>query len=469
MSGHRASPFSPRTALALVVVGALAFIALLWSIGAGMADAEPRAFGNHAGGKGLNGYSALYQYLDARGFAVSKVQSRPALKQDGLLVLTPNHETKIKEVAEAVKAHRFIGPTILIMPKWQAMPIPRGLSPKARDGFAILIEPELPDWRGFYDDITVDVDAQGGSAEAGRWYGFDTNASLPDPKQVISAHGGRLVPLVETGTSARTLAGYLADGGNYPALRERALTAEPQPEADEEETPSPIAAAPDPAETGTTPPPPVIRVTTNHAKSYEDAYPLILVFDADLFDNYGMARQQNALMAERMILAALDGGDRKVVFDLTLAGYGRSQSLLELAFTPPFLAATLCLLLAAAVALWRAYFRFGPALIEGRSLAFGKRALVGNAAGLLRRAKRLHLVGAPYADAARDRLVKALALPRRLDAEQAEAAIDRALAARDPSAIPFSRAAAQLRAAQGPRDMLRAAQTLHSLERTLTR
>jgi len=482
MSSRRASPFSPRTVLGLVLVGALAFVALLWSIGAGMADSEPRAFGGHAGGKGLNGYSALYQYLDARGFAVNKVQSRGALKQPGLLVLTPTHEAKIKDIAEAVEQHRFIGPTVLIMPKWRAFQIPRQLSPKAKDGFVALIEPDIPDWKGFHDEITVNLDAQGETDAAKRWFGFDSNAPLPDPKQVISASGGRLVPLVETGTSARPLAGYLADGGDYPGLREQALTAEPEPEETGlEDYPAEAApAADDPAadetlegmdqdQSAQADPQPTVSVNLPGNVNYEDAYPLVLVFEADLFNNYGMARQPNALMAERLMLAALDGEERKVTFDLTLAGYGRSQNLLELAFTPPFLAATLCLLLAALVAGWRAYFRFGPPLIAARSLAFGKRALVGNSAGLLRRAKRLHLVGAPYADAARERLTKALALPQRLDSAAAELAIDRALAVRDPAATPFSEAAAALRGAKGPRDMLRAAQTLHSLERILTR
>ena len=119
------------------------------------------------------------------------------------------------------------------------------------------------------------------------------------------------------------------------------------------------------------------------------------------------------------------------------------------------------------MALWRAYHRFGPPLLAARSIAFGKRALVANAAGLLRRAKRLHLLGGPYADAARERLVKALALPARLEPEAAEAAIDRALAVRAPDAQTFTAAAADLRAAKRPRDMLRAAQRLNSLERIL--
>jgi hypothetical protein len=78
-------------------------------------------------------------------------------------------------------------------------------------------------------------------------------------------------------------------------------------------------------------------------------------------------------------------------------------------------------------------------------------------------------LGAPYADAARERLIKALALPSRLSHEQAEAAIDRALSARAPGSALFSDTTAQLRAARKPIDLLRAARQLHALERTLTR
>ena len=92
-----------------------------------------------------------------------------------------------------------------------------------------------------------------------------------------------------------------------------------------------------------------------------------------------------------------------------------------------------------------------------------------NAAGLLRRAGRLHLVSAPYADAARERLARALALPRMADAKATEAAIDRALAARRADAEPFSSVAARLRAATRAPDLLRAARDLHALERILTR
>ena len=85
----------------------------------------------------------------------------------------------------------------------------------------------------------------------------------------------------------------------------------------------------------------------------------------------------------------------------------------------------------------------------------------------VRRSKRLHLLGPPYAALVRERLVRALALPHRADPAAREAAIDRALAMRAPDSEPFSAAAAALRAARRPAELLRAARALHQIERML--
>ncbi len=486
MSGGRSGPFSPRVALVLVLGGALAFIALLWAVGSGMADPEPQPSGAHVGGKGLTGFAALSDYLKARGFEVAQTRTRGPQRRGGLLVLTPQHRTKAADLTRVINDHRQYGPTLLIMPKWVAAPFPptaSAVNPKVKPGFVQLMYPMPPKWEGFHDEVSVEVSGLPGKAEGQTWFGMDQSAALANPKVVVSGKGRSLVPLVNAGTDRRMLAGYFSDS-NYPGLAPYALAApEREDEAAEDNEPAPAAVAAegdDPTAVMADPDPdvapdeatndetaPIVVAPPAAPVAAAPVYPVIVVFEPDLLNNYGFAHQQNALLAEALVRGSLGGDSKQVVFDLTLAGYGRSESLLELAFTPPFLAATLCLLLAAAVALWRAYHRFGPPLLAGRSIAFGKRALVGNAAGLLRRAKRLHLLGAPYADAARERLVKALALPHRLDPAAAEAAIDRALLARTGSAEAFSSAAAALRAARRPRDMLRAAQTLNFLERTL--
>ena len=95
--------------------------------------------------------------------------------------------------------------------------------------------------------------------------------------------------------------------------------------------------------------------------------------------------------------------------------------------------------------------------------------LVANTAALIRRARRHRLLPAPYVEAARARIAHALGLPRLSGPAALDAAIDRALATRQPSDLPdFSQTATRLLAAHGQTELLRAAQELHALERKLT-
>lgn len=435
MSARGESPFSPRTVLGMVLVGAAAFLAFLWFVGAGMTGGNTNNGQATVGGRGLVGYAAMADYLERRGYAVSRVQSKANLKQPGLLVLTPPHFINGQDIAQLVARRRRVGPTMVILPKWQPVPLNAQANPKARQGWIALGPPMAPVWNRFHDDIAIDIKPMRAGGKTARWTGAGAAGELPAAENVMSGKGDNVIPLVIGDQDARILAGYIGnDGGRTDALD-------------------------------------AIAETDFEIEPGEDdgLYPLVFVFEPDLVNNYGFADQANAQLAERLVRASLDGAEKKVMFDLTLNGFARSQNLLTLAFTPPFLAATLCLLLAAVVTGWRSFNRFGPPRLATRALAFGKRALVGNAAGLVRRTRRLYLVAPPYADAARDRLARALALPQRLDVAQVEAAIDRALAARAPEAEPFSQAAARLRAARRPLELLRAAQALHALERTLKR
>lgn len=428
MNEQAANPFSPKAVLALVGFGAAVFVLLLWMVGAGMTSGPPNNGGSHAGGRGLNGYAALASFLEKRGYTVRRSQSENALDDRGLLVLTPPQGADGKALEKIVAARRFIGPTLIVTPKWLAFPAP-GEAPGARKGWVSLGSIAPPTWPGFLDDVAVEIAPLKGRGE---WRSRGPVGTLPQPGRVLSGSGPRVLPLVMARQNGRVLAGFIDDGGYYPALEDMLLSQRSE-------------------------------------GGREDQFPVIVVFEPDLIDNYGMADKAHALLADRLFAAAVSGGERTVIFDLTLNGFKRSANLLTLAFTPPFLAATLCLLIAAAAAGWRAFLRFGPPRQGTRAIAFGKTALVANSAGLIRRSRRLHLIAAPYATAARERLAKALALPRQPDAAATEQAIDRALSARDGAAKPFSQIAATLRAARRPEDILKAARALHSLERTLTR
>ncbi len=430
MSSQPADPFSRRAALALVLFGAAAFVVLLWTIGAGMASGSVNDGGGHAGGKGLNGYAALADYLERRGFTVRRSRSAAALAAPGLLVLSPPHEADGAELERIVAARRHIGPTLVVTPKWIGAPVGTS-APGAKRGWVQLAGTATPGWEGFLDYLSAEIAPMRAGRTPALWVADGAQGRLPEGQAVQSGGGKLLVPLVEAQQDGRILAGYIADDGYYPHLDAMALGGFKSDGEDDE------------------------------------LYPLVVVFEPDLLDNYGMARQANAMFAERLVRTAAGGSASTVTFDLTLNGLARSANLLTLAFTPPFLAATLCLLLAALAVGWRAFLRFGPPRMAMRAIAFGKRALVDNAAGLIRRSGRLHLVAGPYATAARERLARALALPRQADADATEAAIDRSLASRTGTPAPFSTLAQRLRAAHRPQDILKAAQDLHALKRTL--
>ena len=197
-------------------------------------------------------------------------------------------------------------------------------------------------------------------------------------------------------------------------------------------------------------------------------YPLILVAEPDLFNNYGMADQARARLAVAVIEQAMGDAPVPIVFDVAIDGLGQSQNLLTLAFRPPFLAATLCLLAAMLVVGWRAFRRFGPPLAEEPAMAHGKTQLARNGAALVQRLRRWHLLGAPYAALVAARIAAALHI-RESDETAREAAIDAALLRQGHAGHSFSRSAASLRSARRLPEILRSAGQLQSIERMLVK
>ena len=425
-----ANPFSRRAVLAIVLIGGALLLALLWMVGTGAGMGSINDGQAQVGSKGLTGYAAMADYLERRGYALRRVRNEGALNAPGLLVLTPPPFADGKAIEKIVAAHRHTGPTLVIGPKWVESR-PQADEKAVKTGWVRLSGTQAPTWKNFLDEVTVAIGPIS-RGQTANWRGMGISGSLPDRRAVLSGRGGDLVPLI-VASDGRVLAAFLDDGGSYPGLEKLGAS------------------------------PPTLEVQD------ERLQPLIIVFEPDLLNNYGMARPQSAELAERLVRAAGVSPGGPVLFDLTLNGLGQSANLLTLAFTPPFLAATLCLLLAAVVTGWRAFLRFGPPFMPDRAIAFGKLALVANAAGLMRRSGRLHLLANPYADRARERLAQALALPSALDVEAAGHAIDRALASRRPDAEPFTALVERLKAARGPHDLLKAARDLHALERMLIR
>ncbi|MEI9403359.1 DUF4350 domain-containing protein [Mesorhizobium argentiipisi] len=157
-----------------------------------------------------------------------------------------------------------------------------------------------------------------------------------------------------------------------------------------------------------------------------DNEPFYILTDPDFINNFALKDEQTAIAALDLI-AMLEPAKGAVMFDLTLHGIGQKYDLAKLLVEPPFLALTLSVLVAAALAFFHGLGRFGPPRAEGRAIAFGKRALVDTTAMLLKRAGRLQGLGGRYATLMRQRAAALLGAPHGLQGE----ALDRWLDSRD--------------------------------------
>ena len=444
-AAQRGSPFNRTAVLGMVVIGFIAFIAMLYFLSVGDTGDESNNGGGHAAANGLNGYSALARLVEAEGYDVVRSREESGLDTPGLLVVTPPAFFEADALDELLRRRAYTGPTMVIVPKWFATNFPPSTPPEIaaeiKDGWVRLGGASTPDWLeelgepytidaetlpesdSPFDPLEIQIDdAEGGSFEVppietvgpeplepGTWAGFQSTGSLPT---------GRV-----TGANAENWQRVLVVDGDTRAL---AL----QMQLDEEYDPEPVT----------------------------------FVIEPDLMNNYGLSDGGRAALALKLIEDAGYGPEDTVTFDLTLNGLGGTVNLLTLAFRPPFLAATLCLILALLIVGWRAFKRFGPPVASGPAIAFGKSRLVTNGAALILRARRLGLLAEPYADLSARRLADALGL-----AKPDPEAIDAALRVRLPQEEPYTLRAQRLRAANAPSDILRAAQALKELEGKLSK
>ncbi|MER8366603.1 DUF4350 domain-containing protein [Mesorhizobium sp. M1348] len=185
--------------------------------------------------------------------------------------------------------------------------------------------------------------------------------------------------------------------------------------------------------------------------------PFFILTDPDLINNSALGDAEKAVAA-RDLIQWLRPGKGLVMFDLTLHGAGRKYDLAKLLVEPPFLALTLTILVAAALAFLHGLGRFGPPRADQRAIAFGKRALVDTTAMLMRRAGRLDELGGRYAALMRVRAGALLGAPQGLQGK----ALDRWLDSRDKEEVDgFTMRSQAAGEAKNLNQMQQAAERLH--------
>lgn len=418
-SSRGASPFSRGAVFAVVAVGFAAFVSMLYFIGAGDTGGPGESGFAHASSRGLDGYAGLAQLLEAEGIEVEKSRRADGLDTTDLLILTPSRFTEAGELASLLNERQYLGPTMVVLPKWATGRITGDLSDededRVRSDWVELIGAGRVDWtKDLPAPFTFDLEMDSrGTGNPSRWGGLELSGRLPTSSKVYVEQGRGFDPLI------------IDDAGRMLAFHVVGL-----PGSD----------------------------------YYENAHWVTFVVEPDLMNNYGLSDGARAAAALALVREAGYGDMDAVTMDLSLHGLGGSTNLLTLAFQPPFLAATLCLIIALLIVGWRAFLRFGPTAVSGQEIAFGKQRLVSNGAGLIVRARRLGLLADPYVTLMERRLGKLLGIARP-DPES----IDHALAIRLPGEEPFSSRAERLKDATKPMEILRAARALNELTGKLTR
>jgi hypothetical protein len=188
--------------------------------------------------------------------------------------------------------------------------------------------------------------------------------------------------------------------------------------------------------------------------------PLYVLADPDLLSNRGLADAGNAASALAMLDWMNSNEAQGIDFDVTLNGFGHSRSPLKLAFEAPFLPMTIAIVVAMLLAGAQALVRFGPVRVRGRAIAFGKAALIDNAAALVRKAGREARLGGRYAEVVRERAVVAFAVPGQLRDGALDAYLDNL-----GGSERFTDLAEAARAADNTHALVAAARALHDWKR----
>ena len=413
------SPFSRLSALGVLVTGFCAFLAILYFLSIG--DTGPQNSNNgkaHAAAKGLNGYSALVALVEADGFEVTRSRSQSDLETGGLLVLAPPKNINPDDLRRIIDAREDLGPTLVILPKWNAVP-PQSLpdievSEDIEDGWVALTGASPPRWANEADGpLALNVST------------FANNPVEIDPKDDANADTVPTQRFV-TGGEIRGIVGDL---------------------------PSSVTAWAAPNQPHT----PLIADHAGRVLALSWGEPsselpwLVFLIEPDIANNWGLADPARAQAALSLIRLLGDDYTDTVVFDLTLNGFGGAMNLLTLAFQPPFLAATLCLILTAVVLMWKAFLRFGPTAARSEEIAFGKSSLVTNGADLILRADRYSLLKEPF-----------ITLRERRHAADAPAGDA------EQTAL-FEQRVQDLRSATKPADILKASRALYDQSQTTPR
>lgn len=372
-SGSESNPFNSRIIAGLIVAGIIGFVGF-WALSAFAPElGNGRNAQAHALSRSAVGFAGVVELAKAGGAPITVLRDAgtgvPGADDSelgGLMVLTPPIGATRAQIDERIGD--FGGSVLIVLPKYVTGPALTGRDRVMKVG-------DLPEGAAHMLDGSVEGQpvtfvahrgpAGQAQATARLWDEGAVTLHLPDQLQGIAQHDGKgMEPLITIG--ARIIVAELPGRGSTYVLS-----------------------------------------------------------DPDLLNNLAMADDARAASAYAL-LAALAGPGEPIGFDVTMNGLGSGgRSLLRMAFVPPFLGLTMCLLAGGLFALWQGFVRFGPPWREARRIALGKAGLVANSAALIVQARRVPHFAARYAAMVREAAARRLHAPSALSGSALDAWLDR--------------------------------------------
>ncbi|MDZ4372240.1 MAG: hypothetical protein U1C74_12555 [Phenylobacterium sp.] len=337
--------FRPRTILALVGVGVVAFAAMA-VLAAYAPDLRSGSDGRaHALSRSAIGFAGAPILAKALGETASVSRSPPRKLREAAIVITPEGQ----ERAQALKPFEGAAVTLVVVPKWTVAPDP------VRQGAVRKV------------DVRRDGD-------------HDSLLSAYAKTSRIQAATGVTRPVLRGAGGPFDVGTVLPLG---PIDRLQTLTGEGWAPALVTEQGGVVLA---------------------YSSKNRNVW---LLAEPDLLNNQGLADLANARAGAAILSAASAGGARPVLFDVTLNGLARGRGLGRLMLEPPWLAATLIGLAAVVLMGLHALARFGQPRRERRAFALGGGALVENSADLIRMARKEGEFAPAYAAVVRRMVTRA--------------------------------------------------------------
>ena len=424
--------FRPITLISLVLIGLFAFSALI--VLGGFAKDLRKAPPGQATPRSVSavGYQAYTDYLEALSYDVQETRGkRPFYDRDErLVVYTPSRPTRrLNKIIEAEgKAVNFI-----ILPKWSVGQMIPQDGEEAEKGWARktrgtgLYYPNA--YQSMMDDLPVvkrhDVpspDAQIFFTDSlnHKFLGsykpdfkdlqyFDLNTRWDDYNKKL-----REIARKETEERLRKIAEergetYEPKNKKDPKKSEAKKGEKEKKEKEEKDkTPEPL------------PNPDVLLKIDGRAVliRLEDTQTYILsepdLLNTMAFTSQGGAELSHILLDE--VIRTAGASPLSVDFDVSLHGIEANRNIIKLMVTPPFLAATLCLLTAGGLVMWQGFNRFGDPIRLRPDYAQGPVSLAETAADFMAVANRAHKTGGEYAALIRRHVAHELGIKERSEA-----------------------------------------------------